>query len=152
MKINIIPVRSANQQEHTTIKVNIMKPIKIEKNNKGEAKGKPADFELAKSKAHIIVEIIEYMANSVVIKTIIKKSTGNISVMSFDSGEGLTEKTSPFDTFAQIIEGKAEIVIDKISSLLESGQGIVIPAHIPNFIKPNGRFKMILTVIKTGYE
>jgi len=130
-----------------------MKPMdKIEKNNKTESNGKPADFELEKSKAHIIVEIIEYMANSVVIKTIIKKSTGNISVMSFDSGEGLTEKTSPFDTFAQIIEGKAEIVIDKVSNVLESGQGIIIPAHTPNFIKPNGRFKMILTVIKSGYE
>ena len=108
--------------------------------------------ELEKSKAHIIVEIIEYMTNSVVIKTIIKKSTGNISVMSFDSGEGLTEKTSPFDTFVQILEGKAEIVIDKESNLLESGQGIIIPAHSPNFIKPNGRFKMISTIIKCGYE
>ena len=108
--------------------------------------------DLEKSKAHIIVEIIEYMTNSVVIKTIIKKSTGNISVMSFDSGEGLTEKTSPFDTFVQILEGKAEIVIDKKSNLLESGQGIIIPAHSPNFIKPNGRFKMISTIIKSGYE
>ena len=105
-----------------------------------------------KSKAFITVEIIEYIRHSVVIKTIIKKSTGNISVMSFDSGEGLTEKTSPFDTFAQIIEGKAEIVIDKKSNLLHSGQGIIIPAHSPNFIKPNGRFKMILTIIKSGYE
>src|SRR5436190_23584305 len=77
--------------------------------------------ELEKSKSHIIVEIIEYVPNSVVIKTIIKKSTGNISIMSFDSGEGLTEKTSPFDTFAQSIEGNAEIVIDKISNLLNSG-------------------------------
>jgi quercetin dioxygenase-like cupin family protein len=108
--------------------------------------------DLEKSKAHIIVEIIEYMTNSVVIKTIIKKSTGNISVMSFDSGEGLTEKTSPFDTFVQILEGKAEIVIEKESNLLESGQGIIIPAHAPNFIKPNGRFKMISTIIKSGYE
>jgi quercetin dioxygenase-like cupin family protein len=108
--------------------------------------------ELEKSKSHIIVEIIEYIENSVVTKTIIKKSTGNISIMSFDSGEGLTEKTSPFDTFAQIIEGKAEIVIDKVSSLLTSGQGIIIPAHSPNYIKPNGRFKMILTIIKSGYE
>lgn len=115
-------------------------------NNKAEPS------ELEKSKAHIIVEIIEYMPNSVVIKTIIKKSTGNISVMSFDSGEGLTEKTSPFDTFAQIIEGNAEIVIDNVSNLLESGQGIIIPAHLPNFIRPNGRFKMILTIIKSGYE
>ncbi len=112
----------------------------------------PDIVELEKSKAHIIVEIIEYMANSVVIKTIIKKSTGNISVMSFDNGEGLTEKTSPFDTFVQIIEGRAEIVIDKVSNFLESGQGIIIPAHLSNFIRPNGRFKMISTVIKSGYE
>lgn len=120
-------------------------------NNK-PANENPDNNELEKSKAHIIVEIIEYMANAVVIKTIIKKSTGNISVMSFDSGEGLTEKTSPFDTFVQIIEGRAEIVIDKVSSLLELGQVIIIPAHASNYIKPNGRFKMILTTIKSGYQ
>jgi quercetin dioxygenase-like cupin family protein len=108
--------------------------------------------ELAKSTSHIVVEIIEYLANSVVSKTIIKKSTGNISVMSFDSGEGLTEKISPFDSFAQIIDGRATIVIDKVSHLLENGMGIIIPAHSSNYIEPNGRFKMILTLIKSGYE
>lgn len=113
---------------------------------------KPESVELEKSKAHIIVEIIEYVSNSVVMKTIIKKSTGNVSVMSFESGEGLTEKTSPFDTFVQLIEGRAEIVIDKVSNLLQSGQRIIIPVHSPNFIRPNGRFKMISTIIKSGYE
>jgi quercetin dioxygenase-like cupin family protein len=108
--------------------------------------------EVERSKALIIVEIIEYVPNSVVSKTIIKKSTGNISIMSFDSGEGLTEKISPFDTFAQIIEGQAEIVIDGKSNVLVSGQGIVIPAHLSNIIKANGRFKMISTIIKSGYE
>jgi hypothetical protein len=85
--------------------------------------GTSDNTELEKSKAHIIVEIIEYMANSVVIKTIIRKSTGNISAMSFDSGEGLIEKTSPFDTFVQIIEGKAEIVIDKTTSFTPIRRG-----------------------------
>jgi len=113
---------------------------------------KPLNAEVERSKTHIIVEIIEYMANAVVTKTIIKKSTGNVSVMSFDSGEGLTEKTSPFDTYAQIIEGKAEIVIDKIKHMVKTGEGIVIPAHAPNYITPDGRFKMILTIIKSGYE
>jgi len=133
-----------NELKLVQVKNNFMEKIKQD--------GKPENLELEKSKAHIIVEIIEYMANSVVIKTIIKKSTGNICVMSFDSGEGLTEKTSPFDTFVQIIEGKAEIVIDRISHVLEAGQGIIIPAHLSNFIKPNGRFKMISTIIKSGYE
>jgi len=113
---------------------------------------KSKGLELEKSVSHIIVEIIEYVPNSVVTKTIIRKSTGNISIMSFDTGEGLTEKISPFDTFAQIIEGKAEIVIDNTSHLLEPGMGIIIPAHLSNSIKPNGRFKMVLTIIKSGYE
>lgn len=108
--------------------------------------------EIDKSKALITVEIIEYVSNSVVIRTILKKPTGNISLMSFDSGEGLTERTTPFDTFVQIIEGKAEIVISGNSSILLTGQSIIIPAHEPNLIRPNGRFKMIQTVIKSAYE
>lgn len=108
--------------------------------------------EIEKSRAHITVEIIEYLPNAVVSKTILKKSTGNISVMSFDSGEGLTEKTTPFDAFVQIIDGNAEIVISGESNFLLTGQSIVIPAHAPNFVRPNERFKMILTVIKSGYE
>lgn len=108
--------------------------------------------EQEKAKIFIIVEIIEYIPNSVVIKTIIKKSTGNVTVSSFDSGETLTEKTSPFDTFIQVIDGKAEIVIDGKSNLLDTGESIIIPAHSRNIIKANVRFKMISTIIKSGYE
>ena len=108
--------------------------------------------ELEKSKAHITVEIIEYVTNSVVSKTILEKTTGNVSVMSFDSGEGLNEKISPFDTYVQIIEGRAEIVIDGSSTFLETGESIIIPAHKSNLIRKNGRFKLISTVIKNGYE
>lgn len=108
--------------------------------------------ELEKSKVFIIVEILEYIPNSVVIKTILRKTTGNVSVVSFDSGEALTEKTSPFDTFIQVIEGSAEVVIDGQSNVLDTGQSIIIPAHARNTIKANVRFKMISTIIKSGYE
>jgi len=108
--------------------------------------------EVEKAKANIIVEIIEYVPNSVVIKSIIKKTTGNISAVSFDTGEALAEKIIPFDTFVQIIDGNAEIVIDGISNLLTSGQSIIIPAHSSNIVRANERFKMISTIIKSGYE
>ena len=103
----------------------------------------------ANSNSHIIVEIIEYLPGSEVIKTVIKKSTGKISVMSFDAGKVLAEKTSPFDTCLQLIEGTAEMFIDKVSHILQTGQGIIIPAHASIQIKPTGRFKMILTIIKS---
>src|SRR6187397_3176889 len=108
--------------------------------------------ELEKSKAHIIVEIIEYIPNSVVSKTIIKKTTGNVTVTSFDSGEELAEKTSPFDIYVQIIDGVAEVVINEKNYLLRTGDGIVIPAHAPHCFTANEQFKMISTVIKSGYE
>lgn len=98
------------------------------------------------------MEIIEYIPNSVVIKTIIKKTTGSISAVSFDSGEALSEKTSPFDTFIQIIDGEAVVVINKTELKLGVGESIIIPAHSPNIIEAKVRFKMISTVIKSGYE
>lgn len=109
-------------------------------------------LEYDKSKVFIIVEIIEYVPNSVVIKTIIKKTTGNVSAVSFDSGEVLTEKISPFDTFIQVIDGRAKIVINDKSNILETGSSIIIPAHARNTIIATERFKMISTVIKSGYE
>jgi quercetin dioxygenase-like cupin family protein len=110
------------------------------------------NIELEKAKPMITVEIIEYVENAVVIKTILKKSSGNISVMSVDTGEGLTERTSPFDTFAQVIDGKVELIISGVNHLLHTGGSIIIPAHAPNHVNPDGRFKMILTVLKSGYE
>ncbi len=108
--------------------------------------------EIEKSKIHILIEIIGYVSNSVVSKTIIRKTTGNVSIVAIDTGEALAEKISPFDTFIQIIEGAAEVVIDNQPSLLQTGEGIIIPAHTSNTVKANGRFKMISTVIKSGYE
>jgi quercetin dioxygenase-like cupin family protein len=110
------------------------------------------NVDIEKSKTHILIEIIEYVPNSVVTKTIIRKTTGNISIVAIDTGETLGEKISPFDTFLQIIEGNAEIVIDQKSNMLQTGQAIIIPAHTSNIVKANERFKMISTVIKSGYE
>lgn len=53
--------------------------------------------EIEKGKAHVIVEIIQYIPNAVLSKTIIKRSTGNITASAFDAGEELAEKSSPFD-------------------------------------------------------
>ncbi|MGF2413561.1 cupin domain-containing protein [Ferruginibacter sp.] len=108
--------------------------------------------EVGKGEAHIIVELIEYEHNAVVTKSIMKKTTGSINAQAFATGEGLNEKISPFDTYVQVIDGSAIIEIDGKATKLETGQGILIPAHQPSHIDPNGRFKLLLTVIKSGYE
>jgi quercetin dioxygenase-like cupin family protein len=104
--------------------------------------------EIEKSKAVILADIIEYVPNSVIIRSILQKTTGTVSIISCDIGEALTEQTIPFDNYIQIIDGKAEIVMDGISNLLETGQSIIIPAHTSNIVKATERFKMISTIMK----
>jgi quercetin dioxygenase-like cupin family protein len=108
--------------------------------------------EYKNSEAFKIIDMVEYLPKSVVIKSILRKTTGSVTAVSFDSGEILVGKKSPFDTLIQIIEGKSEIIIDDKSNLLRSGESIIIPAHTSNLVKANVRFKMISTIIKSGYE
>lgn len=111
-----------------------------------------ASSEVEKLIPHIIVEIIEYMPNAVVSKTIIKKTTGNVVVTSVDKDEELAEKISPYDTYVQIIDGAAVIFINDKKYQLRLGEGIIIPAHAKHHFNANVQFKMISTVIKSGYE
>ena len=102
------------------------------------------DSEVEKNTTHIIVEIIEYMPKAVVHKTIIKKLTGNVTVSSFDAGEELDEKISPFDIYVQIIDGTAELFISDQHYLLTLGNGIIIPAHAKHKFQASKQFKTFL--------
>lgn len=109
-------------------------------------------IEVEKGIPHIIVEIIEYVPNAVVSKTIIKKTTGNVTVSSLDAGEELGEKTLAFDNYIQIIDGAAELSINNKSYKLRLGEGITIPAHAKHCFNAAQQFKMISTIIKSGFE
>ncbi len=114
-----------------------LKPLLVEKNIV-----KTTDtIELEKSKAHIIVEIIEYMPNAVVSKTIIKRISGNITASSFDAGEELDEKTSPFDTYVQIIDGTAEIIINKKNLDCDWARALLYPRTPSINIMPTSNSK-----------
>ena len=86
---------------------------------------------------------------AVVSKHILKKETGNISLFAFDKGEGLSEHTAPFDALVFIVDGKAEIIIDGQSNMLDAGETIVMPADVPHALKATEQFKMVLTMIKS---
>ena len=115
-------------------------------------KKQPDDIELGKGNPHIIVEIIEYVPNSIVSKTIIKKTTGNVTVTSLDAGEELEEKIIAFDNYIQIIDGTAQISINDKTYKLKLGEGITIPAHSKHCFNAKQQFKMISTIIKSDYD
>ena len=106
--------------------------------------------EFEKAKSFSFNDIIDYAANAVISKTIIKKQTGTVTLFSFDKGEGLSEHLAPFDALVQVIDGTAEIIINGKSNMLNAGRSIVMPGNVPHAVKAVERFKMILTMIKSS--
>lgn len=93
-------------------------------------------------------ESIEYSKGAVVSKTIIDKKTGTVTLFAFDEGQKLSEHTAPFDAIVQVLDGEAEIIINKASFLLDQNETIIMPANIPHAVNAVKRFKMLLTMIK----
>jgi|SRR6185312_4474463 len=107
---------------------------------------------MEKSKVFIILDAVAYMPKVLSNKIIIKRSTGSVMVSSLDAGQVVAEKCFPFDTFIHIIDGMAQLTIDQTLYNLEHGEGIIVPAHAKHDFNASVPFKMITTIIKSGYE
>lgn len=91
---------------------------------------------------------LNYQAQSVVSREIIKKQVGTVTLFAFDAGQGLSEHTAPFDALVQIVDGEADIFIAGELHKLQAGELIIMPAGIPHSLQAVSPFKMILTMIR----
>ena len=91
---------------------------------------------------------IEYTSGGVISKQIVKSKGGNVTLFSFDKGQGLTEHSASYDALVQVIDGEVEITIDSKPHQLKKGDSIIMPANIPHALHAVEPFKMILTMIK----
>ena len=97
-----------------------------------------------KGKAFNLKESVDYTDGSVVSKTLLKKDIGNITLFSFDSGQGLSEHTAPFDAVVYILDGQAEITIGGKKQTVMAGEMLIMPANITHSLHAEKQFKMYL--------
>ncbi len=95
-----------------------------------------------------VESLIEYQNGSVVSRTIIKKSTGTVTLFAFDAGEGLSEHTTNFEALITVVDGSTEITISGAKHTVSKGELIILPANKPHALHAPERFKMMLTIIK----
>ncbi len=93
---------------------------------------------------------IDYANGAVISKTLLKKKTGNITLFSFDTEQGLSEHTSPFDAVVQVVEGEGAFIIAGELQTVKEGEMIIMPANIPHDVQAAEQpFKMLLTMIRS---
>lgn len=94
-------------------------------------------------------DLIAYQQDSIVSRELLRKKSGTLTIFAFDKGQGLSEHTAPFDATVFILEGKAEVRINKDIHIVSEGQMIIMPANIPHAINANEKFKMLLIMIRS---
>jgi quercetin dioxygenase-like cupin family protein len=96
-----------------------------------------------------LVDLIDYQNGAVVSREIINKKTGTVTLFAFDQGQGLSEHTTPYDAMVSVLDGEADITISGKTLRLKEGEMVIMPANQPHALKAVGKFKMILTMIRS---
>jgi quercetin dioxygenase-like cupin family protein len=95
-----------------------------------------------------LASLIEYSNDSIVSKTIVDASVGNITLFAFDKDQKLSEHTTPYNAVVQVIEGSAHLTIGGKNVTVPAGHIIIMPANVPHAVAAEEKFKMLLTMIR----
>ncbi len=96
-----------------------------------------------------LCDMIDYQADSVVSREIIKGKTGTVTLFAFDRGQGLSEHKAPFDALVYLVDGEAQITISSEPYRLTRGETMVMPANEPHALDAVQKFKMLLVMIRS---
>lgn len=95
------------------------------------------------------LDLIAYQTGAVVSREIVRKPTGTVTIFAFDSGQGLSEHTAPFDALVHVLDGVAEVTIGGQPRQLRKDDMVLMPANVPHAVKAVEQFKMLLTMIRS---
>ena len=96
-----------------------------------------------------LIDLVNYQEGAVVSRTLVKRTTGTVTLFAFDEGQGLSEHTAPFDAVAHLLEGEAVITVSGKALRTTAGEVVLMPADQPHSLKALSRFKMQLPMIRS---
>ena len=89
---------------------------------------KPNEFAVAQPID--IAGSVSYADGSVVSRILKKNEGGTVTLFSFDTGQGLSEHSAPFDAIVQILDGEAELTIGGNPITASMTLSLAIPSRI----------------------
>ncbi|QDR79166.1 cupin domain-containing protein [Sporomusa termitida] len=99
------------------------------------------------SKAHDLVNLVDYQPGKVVSLTLSQNQTLSITLFAFAQGEAISTHSAPGDALVYILDGRADISIGGEKITATAGQVVVMPANIPHGLEAVENFKMLLVVV-----
>ncbi|MBS3763387.1 MAG: cupin domain-containing protein [Planctomycetes bacterium] len=95
-----------------------------------------------------LASMVEYQTGSTVSRELAKTSGGTVTLFAFDSGQGLSEHTAPFDALVLIVDGQGQLTIGGETVEPDKGELVLMPADVPHSLQAEQRFKMLLVMLR----
>ncbi|MDP3065007.1 MAG: cupin domain-containing protein [Chloroflexota bacterium] len=107
-----------------------------------------ARVRLDTAKALELSALVAYAEGAVVSRTIVDTKACTLTLFAFDSGQTLSEHTTPFDALVHVLDGVVELAIGGVPVRAAAGQVVLMPAGVPHAVRATARFKMLLTMVR----
>jgi len=92
--------------------------------------------------------LVTYAPGAVVSRTLVDKDKGTVTLFAFDSGQGLSEHSAPYDALVVVVDGRAGVTVGGNPVEVAAGETVLLPANVPHSLRAVERFKMLLIMIR----
>ena len=123
---------------------------KLLENNQHKEKNMNPEERKRKEKIFTYQDLVDYQSDSIVSSQLIDRDEGSVTVFAFDREQKLSEHTAPYDALVQVVEGRGLFKVLGKEVTVSEGEVLIMPAGKPHAVHAEERFKMVLTMIRSG--
>lgn len=99
------------------------------------------------SKILKLEEELTYQKGQVVSKTLIQNKSVSMTLFSFDKGEEISSHASDGDAMVTVLDGTGRFTVGDEVFIINKGETLIMPNHVPHAVYGEEQFKMLLIVI-----
>jgi quercetin dioxygenase-like cupin family protein len=103
---------------------------------------------IPESEVLALTDLITPAPSSITSRILAKTSGGNVTLFAFDTGQGLSEHTAPFDALVMVLDGELKLTIGGKEMTASGGTVVRMPANVPHALDATEPARMLLTMLR----
>ena len=100
------------------------------------------------AQAFALTELLAMPDHGIASRVLAKTTGGNVTLFAFDTGEGLSEHTAPFDALVLVLEGSLALIVGGRAVTAAAGTIVRLPAHVPHAVDAQTPSRMLLIMLR----
>lgn len=104
--------------------------------------------QLPAAEALPLESLVTSTAQGIASRILAKTPGGNVTLFAFDTGQGLTEHTSPFEALVMVLAGTLTLTIGGAPVEARRGTVVRMPADVPHALDAAEPVRMLLVMLR----